>query len=439
MNEFKEKWINDIRNRMENHSEPLPADLWERIDAEISTPKTIPLWRKWYSVAAAAAAILVVSSISFSLLNNYVDEESAKMANEILPVVNDDIVLPVSENPVVAKVESSVIESTKKVYPEAGPRTGLLKEVDEIPVSESVDVIHLEERSEPEEVVEKEDVVQEKNETSDTDDVSKKRIDMMKADREVQKRNASYLAMADTDKKRTKRNGLQLGLATGNTPYSSSNSFGGMSRLSAPRSVMQMNDAMISESSDGVVSYSQVLFNNRDRQTYTDVKHHMPVTVGANVKWNINKNWGIETGLNYTYLYSELQSGANSYVEDKQKLHYVGVPLKVHRSIWGNNIVSFYASAGGMVEKCVSGSIETVLVDNNRGKSSEAESVSDKPWQLSVNASLGAQVNFLKFMSLYVEPGMAYYFDDGSELLTIRKDKPFNFNLQFGLRFNIGK
>ena len=38
MNEMKDKWINDIRSRMDNYSEPLPVGLWEKIESEISTP-----------------------------------------------------------------------------------------------------------------------------------------------------------------------------------------------------------------------------------------------------------------------------------------------------------------------------------------------------------------------------------------------------------------
>jgi len=45
-------------------------------------------------------------------------------------------------------------------------------------------------------------------------------------------------------------------------------------------------------------------------------------------------------------------------------------------------------------------------------------------------------VNFTKHLGLYAEPGIAYYFDDGSQIETIRKEHPFNFNLQFGLRFS---
>ena len=259
---------------------------------------------------------------------------------------------------------------------------------------------------------------------------------MMKADRETVRRNASYLAMADDGKKRSK---MQIGVTTGNIPYSSSSSFSGMSRLGMSTKTLSSANVVVGEISDATASYTQMLSNNINKETYTDIKHHVPVTVGASVKWGLSENWALETGLNYTYLYSELRSGAKSYIEDEQKLHYVGIPLKVQRSVWSNSIFSFYASAGGMMEKCVSGSLDRVTVDENNRKSYFSEDLNVKPLQFSVLASVGLQANFNKLLSLYLEPGMIYYFDDNTDVLTIRKDKPFNFNLQLGLRFNLGK
>ena len=197
-----------------------------------------------------------------------------------------------------------------------------------------------------------------------------------------------------------------------------------------------INMAAVSED-DHQTAYSQVLFNNRDRSATTNVHHKMPVTVGASVKWHITEAWAIESGLNYTMLSSELHSGSGSYLEEEQKLHYIGIPLKVHRAIWDNRWFSFYASAGGMVEKCVSGSVDVVYVNGTSNRDMEHNSLTVDPLQWSLSAAAGVQVNFTKNIGLYAEPGIAYYFDDGSQVETIRKEHPFNFNLQFGLRFSI--
>ena len=438
MNEMKDKWINDIRSRMDNYSEPLPVGLWEKIESEISTPapKVIPMWRKWTSVAAAAALVLAISSVSVWYWSS---DSELKEVNSAL-TDNNEIRQEYKSDNVIQEVQT-VESSDKQLQAEAvnySPKTIVNLASGNNADSLNVARIALSENIQTVDTESTDSELKKEVDAEDEASIKENRMKRMREDRETVRRNASYLAMSDS--KRSKGSGVQLGVMTGNIPYSSSNSFSGMSRLAIPtKSVSQVNDVVVGEVSDATASYSQMLFNNMGRQTYTDIKHHMPVTVGASVKWNLNEHWALESGLNYTYLYSELRSGAKSYIEDKQKLHYVGIPLKVQRSVWSNSIFSFYASAGGMMEKCVSGSVETVCVDDNNRKSFGNEKLDVKPLQFSVLASVGLQANFNKLLSLYLEPGMIYYFDDNTDIITIRKDKPFNFNLQLGLRFNLNK
>lgn len=438
MNEMKDKWINDIRSRMDNYSEPLPAGLWEKIESEISTPapKVIPMWRKWTSVAAAAALVLAISSVSVWYWST---DSELKEVNSAL-TDNNEIRQEYKSDNVIQEVQT-VESSDKQLQAEAvnySPKTIVNLASGNNADSLNVARIALSENIQTVDTESTDSELKKEVDAEDEASIKENRMKRMREDRETVRRNASYLAMSDS--KRSKGSGVQLGVMTGNIPYSSSNSFSGMSRLAIPtKSVSQVNDVVVGEVSGATASYSQMLFNNMGRQTYTDIKHHMPVTVGASVKWNLNEHWALESGLNYTYLYSELRSGAKSYIEDKQKLHYVGIPLKVQRSVWSNSIFSFYASAGGMMEKCVSGSVETVCVDDNNRKSFGNEKLDVKPLQFSVLASVGLQANFNKLLSLYLEPGMIYYFDDNTDIITIRKDKPFNFNLQLGLRFNLNK
>ena len=438
MNKMNDKWINDIRSRMDNYSEPLPVGLWEKIESEISTPapKVIPMWRKWTSVAAAAALVLAISSVSVWYWST---DSELKEVNSAL-TDNNEIRQEYKSDNVIQEVQT-VKSSDKQLQAEAvnySPKTIVSLVSGDNTDSLNVARIALSENIQTVDTESTDSELKKEVDTEDEASIKGNRMKRMREDRETVRRNASYLAMSDS--KRSKGSGVQLGVMTGNIPYSSSNSFSGMSRLAIPtKSVSQVNDVVVGEVSDATASYSQMLFNNMGRQTYTDIKHHMPVTVGASVKWNLNEHWALESGLNYTYLYSELRSGAKSYIEDKQKLHYVGIPLKVQRSVWSNSIFSFYASAGGMMEKCVSGSVETVCVDDNNRKSFGNEKLDVKPLQFSVLASVGLQANFNKLLSLYLEPGMIYYFDDNTDIITIRKDKPFNFNLQLGLRFNLNK
>ena len=81
--------------------------------------------------------------------------------------------------------------------------------------------------------------------------------------------------------------------------------------------------------------------------------------------------------------------------------------------------------------------MDAVYVNGNSNREVEHTSLKVNPLQWSVSAAAGAQVNFTKHLGLYAEPGIAYYFDDGSQIETIRKEHPINFNLQFGLRFSL--
>ena len=47
------------------------------------------------------------------------------------------------------------------------------------------------------------------------------------------------------------------------------------------------------------------------------------------------------------------------------------------------------------------------------------------------------QLNIVKQLGVYVEPGVKYYFDNGSMVQNVFKDHPCNFSLQVGLRFNM--
>ncbi len=132
------------------------------------------------------------------------------------------------------------------------------------------------------------------------------------------------------------------------------------------------------------------------------------------------KGFSLETGLTYTLLSSDAKlAGEEQQIE--QKLHYIGIPLRANWNFLDKKLVTLYVSGGGMVEKCVYGKL-----------GSEKETV--KPLQFSVSGGVGAQINATKRLGIYVEPGVAYYFNDGSDIQTIRKENPFNFNIQAGVR-----
>ena len=179
---------------------------------------------------------------------------------------------------------------------------------------------------------------------------------------------------------------------------------------------------------------------NQGKSVKTEYKHRLPVRVGLNVAYRLTDRLSVESGVSYTRLSSDMKDGTkDNYSSGSQKLDYIGVPLNVKYRAFGYRRLSIYASAGLLTEKCVSGKTTHEYVISGEKKKHEAEDVAVKPWQLSVNAALGAQFDVLRNVGVYVEPGVSYYFDDRSPLSTIYKEKPLNFNLNLGVRYTIGK
>jgi hypothetical protein len=165
------------------------------------------------------------------------------------------------------------------------------------------------------------------------------------------------------------------------------------------------------------------------------VNHRLPVRFGLSLRYRLNNKWSLESGLAYTRLRSDIKYNDNGVrMNTEQTLSYIGIPVTASYLLSGGRYVNLYVSAGGMVEKMVKGRQHHEYVGKNQERT---ESVSIRPLQLSVNGALGVEFNLSHLFSIYAEPGVGYYFDNGSSIPTYYQDKPFNFNLNLGLRFNI--
>lgn len=146
------------------------------------------------------------------------------------------------------------------------------------------------------------------------------------------------------------------------------------------------------------------------------VSHRQPVRFGVSLRYRINDCWSVESGLTYTHLSSDITTTIeNNTCTTEQRLNYIGLPMNISYDLWKGRNFGLYISAGGMIEK----------------------SLDTSSWQFSLNGAAGAEYKLTDFLSLYAEPGLGYYFKDGSITPTIYQDRPLNFNLSFGLRFNL--
>lgn len=173
--------------------------------------------------------------------------------------------------------------------------------------------------------------------------------------------------------------------------------------------------------------------NNLQKEKAT---HHVPLRTGLSVRYALSNRLGIETGLTYTFLSSDFTLGeGGNRREREQRLHYIGIPVNVDYSLWQNRRFDVYVSAGGMVERNVSGNLSTTEYVNGSVLSSEEDDVKTTRLQWSVDAAAGAQLNIVDGVGIYIEPGIGYYFKNGSGLKTAYSERPVNFNLKLGLRY----
>lgn len=166
------------------------------------------------------------------------------------------------------------------------------------------------------------------------------------------------------------------------------------------------------------------------RNQQGNAKHHAPVSVGLQVAFGIAPRLSLSTGLVYTRTSSDFYPYApSSNYNVHQVLHYVGIPVGLNYEFWQSGGFHAYVMAGAEADYNVKNDTEEEGVKKENAKRDRV--------QFSGKASLGAQYDITPKVGLYVEPGAKYYFDNGSHVENTFKDKKLNFNLQFGLRFNL--
>lgn len=164
-------------------------------------------------------------------------------------------------------------------------------------------------------------------------------------------------------------------------------------------------------------------------------QHDAPITFGLSLNKKIDERWSLETGLQYTYLKSTFTTGNVFAIRETQKLHYIGIPLKVSYRLANYKNLSFYSTAGVQVDIPLKGTLTTAHQTDSVSIPTKRRSLS-MPWQFSVTGGVGLQYHISSSISIYAEPGIHYYIPDGSSLQTIRKEHPFTFSIPVGVRIS---
>lgn len=164
-------------------------------------------------------------------------------------------------------------------------------------------------------------------------------------------------------------------------------------------------------------------------------EHKLPITLQILFNHQLSKHLSIETGLSYTRLASTISTGSiNAYVQEQQRLHYLGVPFRLSWQWYSMAHLSLYSSAGMMLELPIKSAVDISHIVNGICTFQKEASL-DVPCQLSGSLGLGLQYDFTSHFGVYLEPNLQYFFNDGSDLKTYRTEHPLQITLPIGIRF----
>lgn len=175
---------------------------------------------------------------------------------------------------------------------------------------------------------------------------------------------------------------------------------------------------------------------NKGEQTRQLRQHFSPLRVGLAFNYEIYPRWSIESGITYKQLSSEFSEGSSEhYIKGYQRIYYIGIPMKVDYEILSIDNLKGYVGAGLILDKCIQINQREEYFINGEYQSSQSLQSEEKPFQLSLEATAGMDYKINDRIGVFAELSAGWYFDDGSNLNTIYKERPLNLGINLGLRF----
>lgn len=230
-----------------------------------------------------------------------------------------------------------------------------------------------------------------------------------------------------------RRKALSLKLAVASSSFSSTSHSGYGAMYGSSVAAFRFSATPVAD--DG---YSAVLLMNNYQAVSTTSRHYLPVNVGFSLGWEFAPGFSLSAGVDYTCLVSDLSSGTDATrYETRQTLHYLGIPATLEWSFVQRPRLRAYLYAGGQARKAVYGTSSTRYVIDSAPWEPVIEKIGEAPLQWSAGAGAGVEYMLGDKVGLYAEPGLNYYFDNGSPVENVFKSRPLNFNLTLGLRLKL--
>lgn len=452
-------WTDRLRDRMADYEMPVGDELWANIEQSLAQDEVFAnkndhsnhgiarsIVMRRFSIAASIAALLAGSAyVYFHPWNEVAENEVAAIFDKgpktfidkrqtAVPKDSQAAISDNSQKSISANGQNAMSKDGLQTLSGGGQnRNNILAQSNSVELvsSESALFLDLDTQSSARSVNEKSETVPSSRSSRKVNSLITSEGDVMSS---AQNGRRTVLAQSSMDeelgrKDKRHRGGLKLQL------YGENGFIGKTSGGNSPvlMSSMPSSDPVYYDKNIKIANF----FDERymamipTSDLYEETKHHQPISVGMQVGFHLLPKLKLSTGLVYTKVSSDFISGVyDTRTVSTQDLHYIGIPLNLSYSVWEYKGLHTYVTAGGE---------GAVNIKNHTETDGEVKESKRDKMQWSTNASVGIQYDFIPQLGVYVEPGMKYYFDNGSQIENIFKDKKLNFNIQFGLRFNIGK
>ena len=407
-----EDWTDIIGEELENIEEPLPADDWSVLQQKYAAAQK----RKkaaafaWaggiMSVAAAIALVLLLVRPATVPADDNLVADQLPPIEEVVPVDTVSIESQ-SEN---VEIPETVAPKKRKLIPTSvnvvKPSDDMLiaqdKTEDSIPAEEEIfdvvkDTVSVTER-----------LLADAGNTNDKKDMA-------------EDNHMDYWGFGDFPDDEPMRRRMKVSV--------------GLSGSASANPIPKMYDVNLEPPQDNVtapgtkdsteVDSPELARMMRSKSSYTEkYKHEIPKSFGVSARFHITDKLSINTGLTYTRYASDRTRmySYSDYQNDRQYVHYLGIPVRLDWMIVNRKHFNFYLGAGVQADKCIYATVG-------------GERLHEKEVLFGLSGAMGLQFNIVPMVGLYFEPDISYSLNEGS-IQTYRSREPFVVTVRGGLRFN---
>ena len=459
-------WTSKLQDQLAGYQESVSHDLWAGIEQSLAHSETgkkarIVYFKRW-SAAAAAVALLGIGGSYVYLHQEDVEKGNLQLASHaVSTAVSQNAPSHAVSTAVSQNAPSHAVSPSRIVSADLQSAASVSAAVNQSAPSHAVSPSHVvsadlqsaasqskmgntlveESENEISLLAENSDPAEPVSEDKATDSSSDHKTLTRSSDHKVLTRStdnhaAAYASQSYHFEKKEEVSGWSMQLYAENLTPSlggvNSDASGGYNDFSYGTMAEPMPGVIPDPTAGGIYGEEYLLASYKaiQRNQQGNAKHHAPVSVGLQVAFGIAPRLSLSTGLVYTRTSSDFYPYApGSSYNVHQVLHYVGIPVGLNYEFWQSGGFHAYVMAGAEADYNVKNDTEEEGVKKEDAKRDRV--------QFSGKASLGAQYDITPKVGLYIEPGAKYYFDNGSHVENTFKDKKLNFNLQFGLRFNL--